>query len=42
VVFKVVEIQVLDEQVYTEYVEKVPAAVAKHGGRLQGYPTESR
>lgn len=32
-VVMIIEIDVLDEQAYAEYVEKVPATVKKYGGR---------
>jgi uncharacterized protein (DUF1330 family) len=32
-VYMIIEIEVLDESTYAEYVRKVPATVAKYGGR---------
>jgi uncharacterized protein (DUF1330 family) len=38
----VIEIEVLDEGLYSEYVEKVPAVVEKYGGRIWLGETGSR
>jgi uncharacterized protein (DUF1330 family) len=32
-VYMIIEIEVVDKEIYTEYMEKVPATVEKYGGR---------